>query len=114
MVRLDKIAYMITCFKPESLTLEQYDYSHPDQSSILTDTSIAMIRRIGATGGIKENSALSKEFYKHIPYGREKFLIENINKHSHRICKKKKPECNLCIINEHCDFYNKKNDWKTG
>lgn len=112
MVRLDKISYMITCFKPESLTLEQYDYSHPEQALVLSDSSIAMIKRIGATTTIIDSITVSQEFYKHIPYGREEFLVDNINRHSRNVCKVNNPNCDSCIINDHCDYYNKKNDWK--
>ncbi len=111
MVRPDKIAYMITCFKPNSLVLEQYDYSDPADSSSLTEISLNMIKRIGVVSKIHQDEDVSFEFCSNIPYGREEFLIRNINEHSDSVCTDSDPSCEHCVINEHCDYYNKKNEW---
>lgn len=111
MVRLDKIIYMITCFKPKSTLLEQFDYSIPDSKKILTNSSIEMIKRIGVIPRNKSHKTYLNKFYNSIPYGRENFLIENLNIHSLEVCTKKDPFCNRCNIINHCDYQNKKNDW---
>ena len=53
-----------------------------------------------------------KMLLKHIPYGRENFLIKNISNHSNTICYLDKPDCLVCHMNEKCDYYNQSNEWK--
>ena len=102
---------MITCFKPKSLVLEQYDYSDPADSAALTDISINMIIRVGVVSKLNKGQDASLEFCSNIPYGREEFLIRNINDHSNAVCTESDPYCEECIINKHCDYYNHKNEW---
>ncbi len=112
MVRLDKIIYMITCFKSVSQTPEQFDYSTPNPKTTLDDSSIKMIKRVGVIPNNKETNTYLNFFYNSIPYGRENFLVENMNRYSQKVCKDKSPVCSTCTISNHCDYHNKKNDWK--
>ena len=110
MVRLDKIIYMITCFKSFSNKLEQSQYSIPNKDESLDSRTLLVMKRMGV---ISENEHdISEKIKDAIPFGREEFLMLNIKKHYKNICSENSPRCSLCAMNMQCDYYNKKNEWK--
>ncbi len=54
MVRLDKIIYMITCFKSLATDLEQHQYSIPKEDLIIDKDILRVISRVGVIS--KKNS----------------------------------------------------------
>ena len=111
MVRLDKILHMITCFKVESQLLEQNQYSAPSQSLEVSRSSYLLFQRMGVIGVKNEKKSDEQNILDAIPFGREKFLLENLDKLAELRCTKNDPECALCILSDQCDYNNSKNDW---
>ena len=112
MVRIDKISYMITCFKSLSVDLEVAQYSDPPSKVNFEKSSLLVMKRIGVISAISFDQDEYKKLLKHIPYGRENFLIKNISNHSDTVCHLDKPDCLVCDMNEKCDYYNQSNEWK--
>ena len=111
MVRLDKISYLVTSFKPYYKDKEQYQYSTP-ASEYNFDLSIyLLLKRMGVFPKITTNKIIDENFPSSIPHGREEYLLMNIKNHCQDICLIDNPKCSKCIMSLHCDFYNKKNDW---
>ena len=111
MVRLDKILYMITCFKSVTSGLEDDQYSIPPNDMDISIDSERVMKRIGVFNNdfdVKKNKEIIMES---IPFGREKFLFSHLANFSRNICKDNNPECVSCDLNTHCDFHNNKNDW---
>ena len=111
MVRLDKIIYMITCFKSLASDLEQSQYSLPRENIIIDKNILRVMSRIGVVSRNLRRSKIEKELLSSIPFGRELFLLSNTEKHSRELCLMKKPSCDICNMNEQCDYNNKKNMW---
>ena len=112
MVRIDKIIYMITCFKSISKDLEPFQYSKKPKNFKFENSSLLVMKRIG----VMPRNLFSKEVYEdlltYIPLGREKFLQDSITTHYEDICKEQDPKCLECTMNEKCDYYNTSNDWE--
>ena len=111
MVRLDKIIYMITCFKSSSDELEQSQYSAPDKDITINQGMLLVMERVGVVSKNSSNS-IQKKLIKSIPFGRENFFFYNTEKHNNEICFNKDPSCTMCQMNIQCDYNNKKNNWK--
>ena len=92
MVRLDKIIYMITCFKSLVTDLEQHQYSIPKEDLIIDKDILRVISRVGVISKKTHLKQTSKELIKSIPYGREYFLLSNTIRHSTDICTKGTPD----------------------
>ena len=112
MVRLDKIIYMITCFKSSSDELEQLQYSVPDKNIALNQDMLLVMKRIGVISKDFSNANIQAKLIKSIPFGRENFFFYNTKKHNNEICFDKDPECDICEMNIQCDYNNQKNDWQ--
>ena len=112
MVRLDKIIYMITCFKSLSDDLEQLQYSAPNKNILIDDNILRVMHRIGVTSKRFNANIIREKLIESIPFGREFFLLNNTKKHSNEICAQIKPHCEICQMNEQCDYYNHKNIWE--
>ena len=112
MVRIDKILYMITCFKIESSLLEQYQYSKPPKNLIFSDDSILVLKRLGAISDQSFDNNDYEQLIRYVPLGRERFLLENISKHSQIVCIADNPKCSICQMSKQCDYNNRANDWK--
>ena len=111
MVRLDKIIYMITSFKSLTSGLEESQYSSPKENIIINDDVLRVLSRLGVVASSSYNNEVEKKFLKAIPFGRESFLLSNMQKHSKEFCKIETPNCQPCDINDQCDYYNNKNQW---
>ncbi|MAQ43157.1 MAG: hypothetical protein CMG25_01540 [Candidatus Marinimicrobia bacterium] len=107
MVRIDKIIYMITCFKSLSDDLEDSQYSLPKENILIDDSVIRVLSRLG----VVLEKFNQKELIQSIPLGRESFLLSNTMIHSEETCKAVNPCCDSCHMNSHCDYYNNKNSW---
>ena len=112
MVRLDKIIYMITCFKSSTDDFEQSQYSSPKDNMSLDKSTLMVLRRIGVISREEKSDNIKKTFLDSIPYGRENFFLFNIKEHYKEICKESSPICSICMMNIQCDYNNKKNYWK--
>ena len=112
MVRLDKIIYMITCFKSSTDDLEQSQYSSPKENISLDNSTLMVLRRMGVISGEEKSDNIRKTFLDSIPFGRENFFLFNIKEHYKEICKESSPICSICMMNIQCDYNNKKNYWK--
>ena len=112
MVRLDKIIYMITCFKSLTNDLEQSQYSSPKENISLDNSTFMVLKRIGVIPRKIKSDNIRKILLHSIPFGREDFFLSNTRKHYKEICKQNTPICSLCSMNIQCDFNNKKNYWK--
>ena len=114
MVRIDKIIYMITCFKSLTSDLEQAQYSLPKEDIVIDENILRVISRIGVILNNFNINRDKKKLLESIPLGRESFLLLNTEKHSKGVCKIVDPNCELCSMNNHCDYYNSKNMWISG
>ena len=111
MVRLDKIIYMITCFKSLASDLEQSQYSLPKEDIVIDKNILRVMSRIGVIPKSSDEIQITKELLNSIPFGRELFLLSNTEKHSRELCLIVNPSCDLCNMNKQCDYNNKKNAW---
>jgi len=111
MVRLDKILHMITCFKIDSDLVEEHQYSLPPKDAKISEELFFLLQRIGVISKKYKLEFIEKDIIKSIPFGRENFLLERLEELSYKKCTKINPKCSLCILNEHCDYKNEKNDW---
>ena len=111
MVRLDKIIYMITCFKSLASDLEQSQYSLPKEDIVIDEDILRVMSRIGVIPKSSNSIQITKELLNSIPFGRELFLLSNTEKHSKELCLITNPHCNRCNMNKQCDYNNKKNIW---
>ena len=111
MVRLDKIIYMITCFKSLASDLEQSQYSLPKEDIVIDEDILRVMSRIGVIPKSSDGIQITKELLNSIPFGRELFLLSNTEKHSNELCLITNPNCDLCNMNKQCDYNNKKNIW---
>ena len=112
MVRIDKIIYMITCFKSISKDLEPFQYSKIPKKFKFESTAFLVMKRVGVMPTILSEKENHKNLLAYIPLGREKFLQESIAIHYKNVCKEEAPKCLDCIMNEKCDYYNRLNDWE--
>tara|TARA_B100001250_G_C19271735_1_gene559415 strand:+ start:23 stop:376 length:354 start_codon:yes stop_codon:yes gene_type:complete len=111
MVRIDKIIYMITCFKSLASGLEDSQYSLYNKDILIDDNIIRVLYRLGVIADRTNTSRNQQELFKSIPLGRESFLLSNTKKHSKEVCELTNPNCELCNMYIHCDYYNNKNIW---
>ncbi len=47
----------------------------------------------------------------YIPVGRDYYLFRNLKRFAQEICDAENPDCQLCELQNHCDFNNKKSCW---
>ena len=111
MVRLDKILHIITCFKIDSNLMEDYQYSLPQKDTKISNKSFLLFQRMGVVGRGNKLNFIKEDIIKSIPFGREEFLLENLDKLTRSNCTISNPKCTLCILSEQCDYKNSKNDW---
>ena len=111
MVRLDKILHIITCFKIDSNLIEDYQYSSPPKDTKISNKSFILLQRMGVVSRGYKLKSIKQDIIKSIPFGRENFLLENLDKLTRSKCIPFNPKCGLCILNEECDYNNRKNDW---
>ena len=112
MVRIDKIIYMITCFKSISKDLEPFQYSNPPKNFRFESNSLLVMKRIGVISNRLSNKEANGNLVSHIPLGRERFLQDSIIAHHKDVCHQENPKCLECMMNEKCDYYNRVNDWE--
>ena len=112
MVRIDKIIYMITCFKSSSEKLEALQYSKPPKCFKLNSNALLLMKRLGVIPARHYNQTIERKLLSYIPLGRESFLEDSIDSFCSHTCYLDAPECLKCIMNEKCDYYNNKNDWE--
>ena len=111
MVRLDKILHIITCFKVGTGLLEQDQYSNPSKDIRVSKSSYLLLQRMGVVSKEYKLKFAEENIIKSIPFGREEFLLKNLETLSRIDCTEIDPNCISCILNEQCDYNNKKNDW---
>ena len=112
MVRIDKIIYMITCFKSISKDLEPFQYSKKPKNFKFENTSLLVMKRLGVIPKKLSSKEVYGDLLAYIPLGREKFLQDSIITHYEDVCHKENPNCLECMMNEKCDYYNSANDWE--
>ena len=111
MVRLDKILHMITCFKIDSNLKEELQYSSPLKDTKISKEVYLIFQRMGVISVNHNLNFTESDVLESIPFGREKFLLDSLDSLNRKCCTKNAPKCSLCILGEHCDYKNKKNDW---
>lgn len=67
--------------------------------------------RIGVVNKKMNADKLFSYVNPYVPIGRHYYLHMNLIDFGRSVCKAKSPQCTLCELNTHCDFYNKKNYW---
>ena len=112
MVRIDKIIYMITCFKSLSKDLEPLQYSKPPKCFKFNPNALLVMKRLGVIPAKNYNETIEKKLLLSVPLGREVFLEDEINSFCKSICCLDTPKCLKCTMSEKCDYYNNKNDWE--
>ena len=70
-----------------------------------------ILTRIGISLNFKSPEKVFKIVNPFIPVGKEFFLYAHIVNHGKVVCKSLNPKCNVCMFNQHCDFFQKKNEW---
>jgi len=91
--------------------MEDCQYSSPQKDTKISNKSFLLLQRMGVVSRGYKLKFIKQDIIKSIPFGREEFLLENLDKLTHSKCTTSNPKCSLCILSEQCDYNNSKNDW---
>ena len=103
LVRQDKLALIVNFFKVE-------DVSMPIDKIQFSDRSLLFFQRFGVIINLDGSNKNSEVLNNYIPVNKHYDLNRRVLQFTSDQCGEI-PKCSRCDIFDHCDYYNKKNEW---